>query len=38
MSAAVAAIRARFGQRAIGLGYLGIRYVRGRLQPAVSPR
>jgi hypothetical protein len=33
ISAAVAAIRARFGQRAIGLGYLGIRYV--RLQPTL---
>ena len=33
ISAAVATIRARFGQRAIGLGYLGIRYV--RLQPTL---
>jgi hypothetical protein len=32
MSAAVASIRARFGPRAIGLGYLGIRYVRVRLK------
>jgi hypothetical protein len=33
MSAVVASIRARFGPRAIGLGYLGIRYVRVRLAP-----
>jgi hypothetical protein len=32
MSAAVASIRARFGQNAIGLGYLGIRYVLVRLK------
>jgi hypothetical protein len=32
MSAAVASIRARFGPDAIGLGYLGIRYVRVRLK------
>jgi hypothetical protein len=32
MSAAVASIRARFGQDAIGLGYLGIRYVLVRLK------
>jgi hypothetical protein len=32
MSAAVASIRARFGPRAIGLGYLGIRYVPVRLK------
>jgi hypothetical protein len=32
MSAAVASIRARFGTRAIGLGYLGIRYVLVRLK------
>ena len=32
MSAAVASIRARFGQHAIGLGYLGIRYVLVRLK------
>ena len=31
ISAAVAAIHARFGRRAIGLGYLGIRYVRLQL-------
>ena len=35
MSAAVASIRARFGQRAIGLGCLGIRYVRVRLEPTL---
>jgi hypothetical protein len=35
MSAAVASIRARFGLRAIGLGYLGIRYVRVRLAPTL---
>lgn len=35
MSAAVASIRARFGPRAIGLGYLGIRYVRVRLAPTL---
>jgi hypothetical protein len=35
MSAAVASIRARFGQRAIGLGYLGIRYVLVRLEPTL---
>jgi hypothetical protein len=33
MSAAIGSIRARFGQRAIGLGYLGIRYVRLRREP-----
>jgi hypothetical protein len=32
MSAAVASIRARFGHHAIGLGYLGIRYVIVRLK------
>src|SRR5262245_52558035 len=32
MSAAVASIRARFGHHAIGLGYLGIRYVLVRLK------
>jgi hypothetical protein len=31
MSAAVASIRARFGQHVIGLGYLGIRYVLTRV-------
>ena len=36
MSAAVASIRARFGQDAIGLGYLGIRYVRVRLEPTLG--
>jgi len=35
VSAAVASIRARFGQYAIGRGYRGIRYVRVRLQPMV---
>lgn len=35
MSAAVASIRARFGQHAIGLGYLGIRYVPVRLTPTL---
>ena len=37
MSAAVASIRARFGQDAIGLGYLGIRYVRVRLDLNSTP-
>jgi hypothetical protein len=35
MSAAVASIRARFGPRVIGLGYLGIRYVPVRLTPTL---
>jgi len=35
VSAAVASIRARFGQYAIGRGYRGIRYVRVRLEPTV---
>jgi hypothetical protein len=35
MSAAVASIRTRFGQDAIGLGCLGIRYVRVRLEPTL---
>ena len=35
MSAAIATIRARFGQRAIGLGHLGIRYARVRPEPTL---
>jgi hypothetical protein len=38
MSAAVASIRARFGQHAIGLGYLGIRYVLVRLKSTSAGR
>jgi hypothetical protein len=38
MSAAVASIRARFGQHVIGLGYLGIRYVLVRLKSTSAGR
>jgi hypothetical protein len=38
MSAAVASIRVRFGQNAIGLGYLGIRYVLVRLKSTSAGR
>jgi hypothetical protein len=35
VSAAISSIQARFGKYSIGLGYLGIRYVRVRLEPSV---
>ena len=35
VSAAISSIQARFGKCAIGLGYLGIRYVRVRLEPSL---
>src|SRR5690348_8933090 len=38
MSAAVASIRARFGQHVIGVGYLGIRYVLVRLESTSAGR
>lgn len=35
VSAAISSIQERFGKYAIGLGYLGIRYVRVRLRPSL---